>query len=125
MLRVVKCTLHRHSRNFHCHYQKYRCRIHLLSYLRSNRHPILYHLATCILKKFLKIVLGTMLMVVVMVVIVVVGSRQARKTVTHWKRLSGNATDYKVFLKNNLNKADLIRRLNEFVKREIACLRLD
>ena len=64
-------------------------------------------------------------MVVVMVVLVVVSSRQAKKTVTHWNRLSGNAKDYKVFLKNNLNKADLIRRLNEFVKREVPCLHLD
>ena len=36
--------------------------------------------------------------------------------------LGGN---YKDFLKNNLNKADLIRRLNEFVKREIPRLHLD
>ena len=33
--------------------------------------------------------------------------------------------DYKDFLKNNLNKADLIRRFNEFVKREVPRLHLD
>ena len=33
--------------------------------------------------------------------------------------------DYKYFLKNNLNKADLIRRFNEFVKREAPQLQLD
>ena len=33
--------------------------------------------------------------------------------------------DCQDFLKNNLNKADLIRRLSEFVKREVPCLHLD
>ena len=33
--------------------------------------------------------------------------------------------DYKYFLKNNLNKADLIRQFNKFVKREVPRLQLD
>ena len=33
--------------------------------------------------------------------------------------------DYKDFLKNKLNKADLIRRLNQFLKREVPRLHLD
>ena len=33
--------------------------------------------------------------------------------------------DYKDFLKKNLKKADLIRKFNEFTKREVPCLHLD
>ena len=61
-----------HCHFSHCHYQKCRCRIHLLRCLQSNCHPILYHLATCILQQVLKIVVGSMLVVVVMVMVVVV-----------------------------------------------------
>ena len=68
MLRVVRCTLHRHCR---CHYQKCRCRIHLLRYLQCNHHPILYHLAAYILQEVLKIVVVEMLVFLVVVVVVV------------------------------------------------------
>ena len=60
MLMVVRCTLHCHCHHCHCQYQKCLCRIHLLRCLRSNRHPILFHLATCIVQQVLKIV-GAML----------------------------------------------------------------
>ena len=50
-----------------------------------------------------------------------------RETVTHWKRLSGNATGPRLqrFFKEQLNKAYLNRRLNEFVKREVPRLKRD
>ena len=70
MLRVVSCILHCHCHHCHSHCQKCRCRIHLLRCLRSNRDPILYHLATCILQQVLRIVVGAMLAVVVMVLVV-------------------------------------------------------
>ena len=72
MLRVVSCTLHRHCHHCHCHYHKCRCRIHLLCCLQSNHHPILYHLATCILQQVLEIAVGAMLMAVVKLLLVVV-----------------------------------------------------
>ena len=49
-----------------------RCRIHLLQCLRSNLHPILYHLATCILQQVLKIFVGAVIVVLVLVLVVVV-----------------------------------------------------
>ena len=49
-----------------------RCRIHLLQSLRSNLHPILYHLATCILQQVLKIFVGAVIVVLVLVLVVVV-----------------------------------------------------
>ena len=51
---------------------KCRCRIHLLQCLRSNLHPILYHLATCILQQVLKIFVGAVIVVLVLVLVVVV-----------------------------------------------------
>ena len=69
MFGLVKCTPHRHCHHCHCHYQKCQCRIHLVCYLRSIRHPILYHLATCILQQVLKIVVATKAKVVVLVVL--------------------------------------------------------
>ena len=44
-----------------------------------------------------------------------------RKIVTHWKRHKEmpQGGDYKYFLKNNLSKTDLIRKFNEFMKREV------
>ena len=41
------------------------------------------------------------------------------------RREMPQGNDYKDILKNNLKKADLIRRLNEFVKREVPHLHLD
>ena len=69
MLWVVRCTLHRHCHHYHCHCQKCRCQIHLLCCLQSNRHPILYYVATCILEQVLKVLVGAMLVVVMMVVV--------------------------------------------------------
>ena len=70
MLRVVRCILHRHCPHCHCHYQKYRCRIHLIRCLRINHHAILFHLATCFFQQELKIVAGAMLVVVVVMLVV-------------------------------------------------------
>ena len=69
ILRVVRCTSHRHCHHCHCHHQTCRCRIHLLCCLRSNYDPILNHLAMCILQQVLKIVVVTMAMVVALVVL--------------------------------------------------------
>ena len=45
MLRVIRCTRYCQCHHCNCHYQKCWCRSHLLYCLRSNQHPILYHLA--------------------------------------------------------------------------------
>ena len=129
MFRVVRCTLHRHCHHCHCHYQKCWCRIHLLCFLQSNGHPILYHLATCISQQVLKIVIGTMLVVVVVMVVVVFGgfaaSEEKRLHIGNNSQEMPHGDDYKDFLKNNLNKVNLIRLLNEFMKRQVLRLRLD
>ena len=53
--------------------------------------------------------------------------KRLETTFTYWKRLSGNATGPRLprFFKEQLNKADLIRVLNEFLKREVPRLHLD
>ena len=56
MLRIVRCTIHRHCHHCDCHYQKCQCRIHLHCCLQSNHHPVQYHLETHILQQVLKIV---------------------------------------------------------------------
>ena len=107
MLRVGRCTLHRNCHHCHCHYQKCRCRIHLLRSLKSIRHLILYHIATCILRQVLKIVTGAMLMVVAMVVVVVVvvfGLEAGEEKQLHIGNDSQEMPqdhDYKNFLRNN------------------------
>ena len=70
----------------------------------------------------LRIVVGAMFVAVVMVTVVLVGGFAAAEE----KRLHiGNdpqempqGDDCRDFLKSNLNRADIIRRLNEFVKRD-------
>ena len=68
---MVRCTVHRHCHHCHYHYEKCRCRIHLLCCLRSNRHPILYHLATCILQQVLRTVVSVMFVIVMIVMVMV------------------------------------------------------
>ena len=70
MLRVLRCTFHRHCHHCHFYCQKCWCRIHLFHCLQSSRHPILCHLAKCIFAQVLKIFVGVMLVVVVLVVVV-------------------------------------------------------
>ena len=131
MLWMGRCTLHCHCYNCHCHYQKCQYWIHLLLCLWSNRHPILHHRATCVLQQMLKIVVGEILVVAVMVMVAVLvfGSFVAGKR--NWLYFGNNSQempeggDYKYFLKNSLNKADLIRRFSEFMKREVLHLHLD
>ena len=79
----------------------------------------------------LKIVVGAILVVAVMVMVAVLvfGSFVAGKR--NWLYIWNNAQempeggDYKYFLKNSLNKADLFRRFSEFMKREVLHLLLD
>ena len=79
----------------------------------------------------LKIVVGEILVVAVMVMVAVLvfGSFVAGKR--NWLYFGNNSQempeggDYKYFLKNSLNKADLIRRFSEFMKREVLDLHLD
>ena len=130
MLRVVKCTLHRHCHHCHCHYQKCRCQIHLLRCLRrqssSESIPSCnVYFATSDENRCRRHACGGGDGGGGGGVWWLLGRR--RETVTYWKRLSENATgrQLRIFLKNNLNKADLIRRLNELVKREVPRLHLD
>ena len=77
----------------------------------------------------LKVVVGAILVVIVMVkVVVFVGFAAGVEKRLHIGNNSQEMTqcdDYKDFLKSNLKKADLIRRLNEFMKREVPRLHLD
>ena len=77
----------------------------------------------------LRIVVGPMFVAVVMVTAVSVGGFAAAEE--KWLQVGNDPQEMpqgghcRDFLKNNLNKADIIRRLNEFVKRDIPRLHLD
>ena len=77
----------------------------------------------------LKVVVGAILVVKVMVkVVVLVGFAAGEEKRLHIGNNSQEITqcdNYKDFLKSNLNKADLIRRQKEFMKREVPRLHLD
>ena len=77
----------------------------------------------------LRIVVGPMFVAVVMVTAVPVGgfaaAEEKRLQVGNDPQETPQGGHCRYFLKNNLNKADIIRRLNEFVKRDIPRLHLD
>ena len=70
ILRIVRCTIHRHCNHCHCHYQSCQCRIHFPCYLRRNYYPVLYHLTTWAFQQVPKTVVATMLVMVRVVVVV-------------------------------------------------------
>ena len=72
----------------------------------------------CILQQVLKIVVGAMLMVVVVVMVVVVfggfvAGQDKRLHIGIDSQEIPHGDEYKDILKNNLNKSDLIRHLND------------